>query len=355
MSGLDGGDLRDALAYIGKDEALRRDIIQTLVDYENRKLPWSRNLREEVTGPIVDALYAGSDTVSRELANGIVITCPYRSKIAREFLMATADKPTFVWEPQTTKILLHFAEGAKNVLIGGAYFGDQAILIANVLKSSGGIAHCFDANPDQLAALVANAEANGLREQVKDVLAGLWHEEGKLLSLEDADSHAAATLTDDENGIKTRTIDNYCREAGIEKLDLIMLDIEGSELPALQGALGQMGGKSEPGPIIVFEVHRHYVDWDSGLHTTDIVKDLASRGYTSYAIRDYQGHVDMTDQPIELVTAETANLEGPPHGFNMLAIKDTSRLDHPLFRIRENVSPKLLFHRDPSLHQPIKD
>src|SRR3546814_18686565 len=71
-----------------------------------------------------------------------------------------------------------------------------------------------------------------------------------------------------------------------------------------------------------------------------------------FAVRDYQANVPVADAPIELIRPQDTYLEGPPHGFNMLAVKDESVLQAPLFRFRSGVSPKLLMHRNPKLHQP---
>jgi hypothetical protein len=46
-------------------------------------------------------------------------------------------------------------------------------------------------------------------------------------------------------------------------------------------------------------------------------------------------------------------LEGPPHGFNMLATKDRDLVGRLGLRIVENVSPKLLLDKDPALHHPL--
>jgi hypothetical protein len=103
----------------------------------------------------------------------------------------------------------------------------------------------------------------------------------------------------------------------------------------------------------VFEMNRQYVDWSQGLRRTTIGGFLDSLGYELYGIRDYQSHVAMPGHPVELVPADTAFLEGPQHGFNMLAVRDSKIVsENPLFRIVPNVSPKLLFHRDPALHAP---
>ena len=76
-------------------------------------------------------------------------------------------------------------------------------------------------------------------------------------------------------------------------------------------------------------------------------------GYTMFAVRDFQSNYDLQGRPIELVPAATAYLQGPPHGFNVLAVKDPSIVQNELFVLRPDVSPKLLFHRDPALHHPL--
>jgi hypothetical protein len=61
----------------------------------------------------------------------------------------------------------------------------------------------------------------------------------------------------------------------------------------------------------------------------------------------------MHGRSIELIPADKVYLEGPPHGFNMLAVPPGGLLDTPLFRVVENVSPKLLRHKSPALHHPL--
>jgi hypothetical protein len=61
----------------------------------------------------------------------------------------------------------------------------------------------------------------------------------------------------------------------------------------------------------------------------------------------------MAGHPIEIIPAHRVYLEGPPHGFNALATPDPSLVKRLGLRIVENVSPKLLLHKDPDLHHPI--
>lgn len=345
--------LARALSRLGSSESLRAKMIGLCQQFE--RLPEQRltTVRDDVTGPIVDALHRDVVTVRKELSNGIVFDFHYRSKIARDFVMSVPEKPDHVWEPQTTKLLLHFAERAAHVLIGGAYFGDQALLIAHRLRDRG-VCHAFEPNADQAAMLVHNARLNGIGNLSVQAV-GLWSDDTSRLRLVGHDalaSSVAASEGDLEPTFATTTIDAYLRQENIARVDLIMLDLEGAELAALQGAHSQLSMPPGSAPHLVFEVHRSYVDWSNGLQNTEILRYLASHGYTMFAVRDFQSNYDLGGRPIELVPAETAYLEGPPHGFNVLAVKDPAVIEHDGFVIRPDVSPKLLFHRDPLLHHP---
>jgi FkbM family methyltransferase len=336
----------EALSALGRDATTRARLITALQEYE--QLPEHRftTVRDDITGPIVDALHASVDIIRKEISSGLVFEFPYRSKIARDFIMSLPATPDHVWEPQTTRLLLHLSREARNVLIGGAYFGDQAIPVADVLRGRG-VCHAFEPDADQARMLERNCALNRL-DNVRVHALGLWSDDKTHLSFVGQDAMASCVAS--PTGIATTTIDAYARAAEIDRLDLIMLDLEGSELTVLRGAQEQLATHTPP---IVFEIHRSYVDWSRGLLNTEIAQYLASFGYTLFAVRDFQSNYDLSGRPIELVPADSAYLEGPPHGFNMLALKDTRLVESDIFRITPGVSPKLLLHRDPKLHHPI--
>lgn len=344
----------ESLAKIGADPSLRAAQLEMLRQVEKAMARPDFDVREEVTGPIVDALHDGVGTLSKRLRGGIDFHFHYRSKIARDFVMSPEPEPDHVWEPQTTKLLVNLGRDKKHVLVGGAYSGDQAILLAHAMKGQGGTCHCFEPNRDQMAMLERNARSNHLGNVAFNQI-GLWNTDNFRLVLVGDDSFAhpeAAADSDDPDAFATITIDSYGAQHGIDRLGLIMLDIEGAELAALQGAQRYLGMPAGQAPHVIFEVHRHYVDWSNGLGNTEIARYLAGLGYSLFAVRDYQSNVPMADAPVELIRPQDTYLDGPPHGFNMLAVKDEAVLQGPAFRFRKNVSPKLLFHRDPRLHQP---
>jgi len=346
----DGRRLQQAMHRLGRDPALRQEVLDLLRRAEQR-LDAATAVRDEITGPIADALHDDHDHYEKTLADGTRLRFLFRTKIARDFLMSEFERPSHVWEPQTTRLLLHLARDMDgDALVGGAYFGDQAILLARRLHRRGARVHCFEPNPEQATMLTGNADLNGL-DNVVVQRAGLWSASGTQLKLDGFDSFANAVgaAPGDADAFATLSIDDYRAQHGL-RLGLIQLDIEGAEFEALLGAEATL---ARDRPDIVFEVHRHYVDWSLGLQRTDLCRYLQNLGYTLYALRDFNSHREMGHRPIELVPADKVHLDGPPHGFNMLALRDPVRLQGSEFRIVEHVSPKLLAHKDPALHHPL--
>ena len=354
-SGVD--NLSQALAAIGKNERLRSRFLALCQEAETILAERDFSVRDEITGPIIDALHGDLDVLRKRLSSGVEFYFLYRSKIARDFVMSPEAEPDHVWEPQTTKLLLHLGCAARNVAIGGAYFGDHALLLAQVLKEGGGLCHCFEPNSEQIEMLRLNANSNDLPNIVANQM-GLWDTDGAHLILVGEDSFASPELAEsakDPNAFPTITLNSYGTQYNIPRFELIMLDIEGGELAALRGADHYLSQPAGEAPHLIFEVHRNYVDWSNGLENTEIIQYLNSHGYLVFSIRDYQSNFPMGDRPIEIIKPEDTYLDGPPHGFNMLGIKDERILDPKLFRLCSGVSPKLLTHRDPRLHQPLNN
>lgn len=315
------------------------------------------NTREEIIGPIMDLLFDKNEKLEFKLKNGLIFKFIYTSNIARDLLLNIDTKPDHIWEPQTTKLLLKLSKNAKNILIGGAYGGDQALLIAYSLRRKNCIIHCFEPNKKQSNLLKENFAINKLKNfHVSNY--GLWNKDTSSLKLsnENDDSHFSPVevKNNDNQSFKSITINKYLRDKKIKKLDLLMLDIEGGELNALEGAEQYLSMSKKEAPNIIFEIHSLYVDWSNGLRKTEVCKYLIKNNYILYAIRDYQSNVNLKGYPIELIPIDFVYLKGPKHGFNILAIKDENILNDKQFRIRKNVSPKLLKHRDPKIHSPRK-
>jgi FkbM family methyltransferase len=337
--------LAPALAIAGTNERLRNLVFDALrqaeIEAGNPAV-----FREQVRWPLILALLSQVETHRVILRNGLVFDVSPDSRIEKSLLLSTEAHPDHVWEPQTTKLLTALADGATNVIVGGAYIGDHVAFVARVARA----VHAFEPAQHSFDRLLHHLQINDLRNVVAHRL-GLWHSSDVALQLQgDLALGSSVPTTDLESAFKSVSIDDYVRSQDLGPVELIMLDTEGGEENALLGARETIARNS---PNIVFEIHRNFVDWSDGLEKTSIVSFLTSQGYDVFAIRDFHNNYPMANEPIEVIPVDRVYLDGPPHGFNTLAIKDASLIARLGLRIVENVSPKLLLDKDPALHLPL--
>ncbi len=328
--------IKDALQ---NNKELQQYFIEALIDFETKGGHPDTNARDLVSGPLADELFMG-EKFSKQLDNGIKINFVYNSKIAREFLLSQPAVPNHVWEPQTTKLLLHFSKGAKNVIIAGAYFGDQAIPVAWNTRESG-TCHTFEPNKNNSDLIIENAQLNGLNNVLINNLA-LWNKSNEQLVFEGEDA-LASTITannDSKNILHTITIDDYVTQQKTDPINLLMIDVEGSEIKVLEGATNML---KKDRPVVVFETHSLYNDWSKGLGNSDSVKLMTNLGYEVFAIREFHQNIDTGSMPVELLPVDRTYCEIPPHhGFNLLAVPSKDLVENDLFRIVYDLSPKLI-------------
>ncbi len=354
QSPMSSANLVEALEYLRANPARRDAVIRALVGSEPELQHNSTlNVREKLTGPFVDAMFTHGETVTKAIRGGLIYECGYTSKIIRDFVMA-GDEPSHVYEPQNTRLMIELGRDARHVIIGGAFIGDHALPVAKAMRA-GAMVHAFEVSPVNIGYLRKNAERNSIGNIIINEIA-LWSDDAARIGIRGEDSHASPFRLefDDGTGVPATTIDRYVAANSIAAVDLILLDIEGGEIEALRGASSLLSQPSAKAPTVIFEVHRSYVDWSDGLKNATIVRHLSDHGYSVYALRDYNSNIDMADFPIELVDLTDIYLEGPPHGFNMVAIKNTDLIRQHGWQVRTGVSPKLLKHGDPAFHAPIK-
>jgi FkbM family methyltransferase len=305
--------------------------------------------------PLLDQIYSSGDRLSLTLENGLRLDYLYKSNIAKEILLRERENPSHAWEPMTTRVVelaIRYRPGP--VLIGGAYFGDHAMIAAKELQDGkhAGPVICVEPNEEQGQLLLENAAINGLSPWLRLVKSVLWDREGLRFNLNDQDSHASVEL-DDSAACLSETIDHIVSDQLSEGISLLMLDIEGSEEKALAGARSVLSLAADRAPVIIVEIHRKYVDWDCGLSNTEMVRFLVGYGYHVYALRDCQSNWELGLEAPEIIPLEDVYLSGPPHGFNLIASKDEHFFDASGFKRVSNVSPKYLRHRDAKLHAPM--
>lgn len=347
--------LERAIAEIGKDSCLRGTLLEALRMAE-QDADDINYFKDNVRWPIVQALLKECGTHQIRLANEVVFEVSTDSRIERALLLSSMEFPDHVWEPQTTKLLMALALDAENVIVGGAYIGDQVVPMACHLirQRSNTQVYAFEPMMHSFARLRRNIELNSLKN-VNAIRQAVWNVSGERLALTGdlaLASSVPATNEDDAVTAVSISVDDFAAENSLKRIGLIMLDTEGGELKALQGAASFLSLPPGEAPNVIFEIHNFFVDWSNGLQNTEPVQLLMNKGYTMFAIRDFHSNYSMRDYPIEVIPAKRVYLDGPPHGFNMLAVKDESLIERLGMKVLYDVSPKLLLEKDPLLHHP---
>ena len=131
------------------------------------------------------------------------------------------------------------AEPGDVVLDAGSCWGDSALYFADRVGPKGKI-YCFEFVLENLNILQKNLDLNRHTFDVISVVpVALWNKSGETLRYSDA---GPGTSLEKKRGgqqlqVSTVSIDDFVRERRLKRVDFIKMDIEGSELKALQGGV----------------------------------------------------------------------------------------------------------------------
>jgi FkbM family methyltransferase len=129
------------------------------------------------------------------------------------------------------------AEPGDFVVDAGGCWGDSALYFADRVGAEGRV-FCFEFLPANLAIMARNLDLNPeLQQRIEVVDRALWDQTGEKVAY--ADQGPGTALTPGGTGgatAETITIDDFVAANAVERIDLIKMDIEGAELPALRGA-----------------------------------------------------------------------------------------------------------------------
>jgi FkbM family methyltransferase len=147
--------------------------------------------------------------------------------------------------------------GPEDVVLDvGGCWGDTALYFASLVGPRGRV-YTFEFDPESLEILRANLALNPeLASRIEVVERALWDRSGETLGIVQA-GRCTSVRPEDRGGrlrVPTVTLDDFVREADLDRLDLVKMDVEGAELRVLRGARGSLACH---GPKLAIAAYHH--------------------------------------------------------------------------------------------------
>jgi len=163
------------------------------------------------------------------------------------------------YEPEVEEFLASTLQPRAVVVDVGANIG--FFTLAVLAKGEGAVVHAFEPSPDAFTLLKACIARNLLADRVIANQVALYSEPGEMEFQVHAAKHGAYDGFRDTayegvgkptaTRVPVTTLDLYAKQSGLNRLDLLKVDVEGAELFVLRGALEVL---STFRPIVLFEV-----------------------------------------------------------------------------------------------------
>ena len=118
----------------------------------------------------------------------------------------------------------------------GAFEGVYAVLLGQAARKKGGKVLAFEPNWRNYEKLRDNVRRNGLEDTVICEPIALSDHACELpVEMNASESHVGSAASAGSPTVKCETIAQVCRRHGLDRIDLLIIDTEGAELPVLRG------------------------------------------------------------------------------------------------------------------------
>lgn len=203
--------------------------------------------------------------------------------------------PFNAFEPSITHKFLEILKDGGVVLDVGAWIGYYTILAATRAEKVVAI----EADETNCQRIKRNADMNGFSNVViLNVAVGDRSSRGVLMEGPSSSMHKLSHLGKGKN-VKVESLDNIINDSKINKINLLIIDIEGYEYFALKGLQASLS--SQVIRNIICEIHPDMLA-QNGVSSNDVLKILSDHRYEiavfekSTAFRPYHIHAKLEDK-----------------------------------------------------------
>jgi FkbM family methyltransferase len=228
--------------------------------------------------------------------------------------------------PPHFELALAFAPPDAVVVDLGAHFGTFALAAA----ANGHRVIAVEASPRNVELLGESAHANGLEDAITIVSAAVSNRSGTVRFRQAGawgqvtDSWSAGDIVE----VPARTVTEILAGLAVARVDVVKMDVEGSELAAIEGMADLLARANAP--AVVYENNAHTLRM-FGATPEQLVGALADFGYKSYLIdreeRELAPVTRASFQPETIVDyAAVKGTLAPPPGWSLLRPRTDSDL-----------------------------
>ena len=140
------------------------------------------------------------------------------------------------FEPQQTKLFVETVKRNQTVVDIGANVGIYTLMAAKLVGKNG-MVYAFEPDPDNFKLLEKNVKLNGFTN-VRLVNAAVADKTGTLAFAQDRANPGESHIGNGKLQVQAVRLADWLKKEKVEKINVIKMDIEGAEVSALTGMVG---------------------------------------------------------------------------------------------------------------------
>jgi FkbM family methyltransferase len=218
--------------------------------------------------------------IRARLGNGMTMRVAWNDYVSRNILTSG------YYEPEIIRIFEKFLRPGMVLFDVGGHVGQYSLVGSRLVGDTGSV-HSFEPDPRTFAWLKSNVEANRLTNVHVNQMALAGETGEKQFFFATPKDIGSNSLSKPSNFsgrtaiVRCMTIDDYMKEHGLTRVDMMKIDVEGAESFVLAGASSILNMAEKPLIVIEFEEARQKAFGNS---CEKLATLLRARGYDLYRI-----------------------------------------------------------------------